>query len=178
VEYPFFPGVAGPILRPDADLDPLTQVGNRRAFDTVLKEAVRQTLSRHEPLSALSLDLDRFGMVNHTHGHAAADQALCEFARLVRVTLADRGFVARTTGDGFTVLLPNTGADAGFGVGEQLRRAVEQWPGIGDQSGGVIKLTVSVGVAEYATSQPDHIRDVAEDALRRAKAAGRNRVSF
>ncbi|MDY3556168.1 diguanylate cyclase [Gemmata sp. JC717] len=175
VEYPLLPGVTGSALR-RGDLDPLTGVGNRGAFDTVLAEVLRRRTDGTFPLSALSLDLDRFGAVNSTHGHTAADRALAGFARLVWATLGDRGFVARTTGDGFTVLLPHFGADKAFGVGEELRRVVERRHGAG--GGGAVTLTVSVGVAEYASDQNYALRDVAEEAVRRAKAAGRNRVSF
>lgn len=110
-------------------IDPLTGAGNRRAFEVALTEGVERAVSTTSPLSVLDLDFDHFKRLNCDFGMSTGGRVLAEVARLLRDTLCDRGFLARTTGDGFTAVLPDTDLTTALETGERLRRAVAKWRG-------------------------------------------------
>ncbi|MFC0528217.1 GGDEF domain-containing protein [Phytohabitans kaempferiae] len=154
--------------------DPLTGLWNYR----YLKESVRREVERASRfgrmLAVLALDLDRFKEVNDTHGHAAGDAVLTEFARRVRAEVREVDLAFRQGGEEFVVLLPETDAHGGTIVAQRLGAAVRGTPiPYGD---GSIAVSVSIGIAVY----PDHgvtgaqVLDAADDALYAAKAAGRD----
>ncbi|MFC7545145.1 diguanylate cyclase [Plantactinospora sp. GCM10030261] len=160
--------------------DPLTGLWNYR----YLKESIRREVERASRfgrmLSVLVLDLDRFKDVNDTHGHAAGDAVLVEFARRVRGVVREVDLTFRQGGEEFVVLLPETDARGAVRVAERLGAAVRDTPITAPRAGAAgpvaIPITVSIGIAVY----PDHattgqrVLDAADDALYAAKAAGRD----
>ncbi|WP_199562433.1 diguanylate cyclase, partial [Micromonospora deserti] len=159
--------------------DPLTGLWNYR----YLRESIRREVERANRfgrmLSVLALDLDRFKEVNDTHGHAAGDAVLAEFARRVRGEIREVDLAFRQGGEEFVVLLPETDARGATIVAERLGAAVRGTPITVDGHGDApvpVPVTVSIGIAVY----PDHagtgqqVLDAADDALYAAKAAGRD----
>ena len=121
-------------------------------------------------------DLDFFKTVNDALGHAGGDKVLVTFARLLAENSEDGRIVGRIGGEEFAIALPEHEPDAALVVSEQLRRAIETMPL--QLTGGPCTVTVSVGVAAWRPSMrktADLLR-AADDALYRAKQAGRNRV--
>ncbi|MEH1015544.1 diguanylate cyclase [Micromonospora sp. CPCC 206060] len=166
--------------------DPLTGLWNYR----YLKESMRREVERANRfgrmLSVLALDLDRFKEVNDTHGHAAGDAVLAEFAGRLRAEIREVDLAFRSGGEEFVVLLPETDARGATIVAERLGAAiratpvtVHPHPGTPVGPGPVevaIAVTVSIGIAVF----PDHaatgqqVLDAADDALYAAKAGGRD----
>ena len=154
-----------------ARIDPLTGLINRRAF----LERCTQERSRVErnpgPLSLALLDLDRFKEVNDKFGHPAGDQALREFAKALVRTMRSTDALARTGGEEFAILMPQTDGKSAMEIAERIRAEVAT---ITLPKG---RLTTSIGVAVsdgVETFESWYRR--ADQALYRAKNGGRNRV--
>ncbi len=158
--------------------DSLTGLFNHRHTMELLGREVERAGRYPGGVSALMLDIDHFKKVNDEHGHLAGDAVLREVARLLRETLRTVDSVGRYGGEEFLVLLPQTPPDEARRTGERMRQQVEDHVfrvGKGD-----LRVTVSVGVASWgsggAKSAEALIRE-ADQALYRAKEAGRNRVA-
>lgn len=166
-----------------ARLDGLTQLANRRTFDTQLAQEVRVARATETPCSLLLLDLDRFKSVNDTHGHQGGDKALQTVSQVLRDQLAkmrsgDRALAARYGGEEIAVILPGIGMEGATRIAESIRAAVEARPV--EHDGTVFYITTSVGVSttpQHAQNQEELIA-AADVALYQAKAMGRNRVCF
>ena len=161
-----------------AEHDALTGLANRRALETRLKAAVEGSRQDESGLAVMYLDLDRFKLVNDTHGHAVGDALLMQVAQRMHDCLRHGDLVARLGGDEFAVVL-HTGAsrDVARGFAERLKTDVSAPYDIG---GVTCRIGVSVGVALHPTDG-DSIAALlrsADSALYRAKAAGRNAICF
>ena len=128
-----------------------------------------------QPLTMIMLDLDHFKTINDTHGHAVGDRVLKEAAQASVGALREIDLVARSGGEEFAILLPQTPLVRGLEVAERLRQAIARIH-VPEAPAGV---TASLGVAEYAPGDAsiDQLMARADRALYRAKAEGRNRVS-
>jgi diguanylate cyclase (GGDEF)-like protein len=161
-------------LRELATRDPLTDAINRRHF---FELELQRSHRYKRPLSLAMIDADHFKKVNDLHGHLSGDQVLRTIVELCRSSLRKSDLLARYGGEEFVVLLPETTIATARGVVERLRRAV------GDQvllgNGGEIRFTVSAGVVSLRHGSEETLEGLlrrADEALYRAKAAGRNRV--
>jgi len=155
--------------------DPLTGIGNRRYMAERLREEVERARRVGTDFSLAMLDIDRFKQVNDTLGHDVGDAVLCAVAEAVRATLRDYDIFARWGGEEFLIALPESGIDAATSVCERVRAAVAALR-VG-QGEGVISVTVSLGLTEYRPGETTaDTLNRADAALRRAKAAGRNRI--
>ena len=162
--------------------DGLTDLTNRRTFDTLLAgevERVRLHLSRE--CSLLMLDLDRFKLINDTHGHPAGDEVLRVVAQLLREHVGrmregEQSVLARYGGEELAVLLPGVGLAGALRLAEELRAAIEAR--VIPFQGKLLGVTISIGAA----CCPDHSQSAAslvsaaDNALYRAKSSGRNCV--
>lgn len=155
-----------------ASHDALTGIGNRHALDSGLADAVARKKRYDERCSLIIFDIDRFKEINDSMGHMHADGVIVELARLMadRVRAVDR--VYRFGGEEFVLILPHTSAQLSWQLAEALRMDVEEHGFAGNTH-----IAVSAGVAELAGDEgaEDWLRR-ADDALIRAKRAGRNRV--
>jgi two-component system cell cycle response regulator len=126
----------------------------------------------------LVLDVDRFKVVNDTWGHDAGDEVLREFADRVRACTRGIDLVARMGGEEVVVVLPDTSLDAACAVAERIRERVEAEPFSIHRNTRSITVTVSIGVASRRAGDASaaEMMKRADDALYRAKDAGRNRV--
>ncbi|MBY6186938.1 diguanylate cyclase [Marinobacter hydrocarbonoclasticus] len=159
--------------------DSLTEVGNRRQFDHWLRSEWDAGRRSGRPLTLMLVDVDHFKAYNDNYGHRAGDRALRRIAQTLKERLhRPRDLVARYGGEEFAVLLPETADNVPL-LAQALCDAISGL-GIRHEHGGEIGVvTVSIGVATLvpATEQtPEHIVELSDQALYRAKAEGRNRV--
>lgn len=162
-------------MHEDARHDVLTGVGNRlRLVEDLRVLSGRMERYGHGSCVAL-LDVDHFKAYNDTAGHLAGDDVLRAVAGALRATIRSGDTLYRYGGEEFLVLLPEQTLERAALAAERLRAAVEAL-GIAHPNGGVV--TVSVGVAQptECTGAPEALLELADQALYRAKEAGRNRV--
>jgi diguanylate cyclase (GGDEF)-like protein len=155
--------------------DSLTGVANRRAFFDRGGPLLDWSLADRRPAALLLFDLDRFKEVNDTAGHQAGDQVLQAFCDLVAASIRPGDLFGRLGGEEFACLLANASMAQALHTAERLRRefAATRLPGLD------VNATVSVGVAmasEAGRNLPALLA-IADRALYRAKADGRNRVA-
>jgi diguanylate cyclase (GGDEF)-like protein len=163
-------------LRGQANTDARTGLTNNRSFDETAERILANRGAR-DPVSILMLDLDHFKDFNDRFGHPAGDEALRAFAHLLTSCIRDEDVAARYGGEEFAVCLPGTNAAAAAAVAERIRERTETTiiplsPGLTGH------ITVSIGIA---TAPADGVQllallKAADEALYRAKLAGRNRV--
>jgi len=164
-------------LREQAMRDALTGLLNRRAtLDLFLAEMSRARREK-TPLSLMMLDIDHFKPVNDRFGHLMGDEVLCDVARRLRVSARNYDLVGRFGGEEFLIVAPRCRPTDALIQAERLREAVCSHPiTLKDTS---LAVTISVGVA--TALEPDQLDmeallNTADQALYRAKEAGRNRV--
>lgn len=155
-----------------ARTDPLTQLKNRLALDQEADEQLAAARRSGRQVTIVIGDLDHFKAVNDQLGHRAGDRSLVRVARILASHRRAGDIVARTGGEEFTLLLPNTSEHDAFLAAERMRTAVE-----GEFASDPVPLTFSFGVASF----PDHggsadaVIESADQALYAAKTLGRNR---
>jgi len=157
-----------------AATDPLTGLPNRRYFDEFSSLLTGRRRSG-DAVAVLMIDIDKFKGLNDTYGHPTGDQVLKSVATAITAAVREQDVPARIGGEEFAVLLRNPGPEVAIEVGERVRAAVRD---LDLRSIGVPGVSVSVGVAN-ATNADEPIRallDRADQALLRAKRAGRDRV--
>ena len=160
--------------------DPLTGLGNRVLLQQKLCEATNPATNPDDPdepieTSVLLIDLDGFKVINDTYGHAAGDDALRVIsARLAAITRR-QDTLARTGGDEFVVICPQTTASEAVQIGERIVRAARHPL---STEGMVVLIGASVGVAHHLgrTSDPGWLLIEADHAMYAAKREGRGRV--
>lgn len=166
------------IARRESEIDPLTKLYNRKAFDDYVTHTVELTRAFGHEASLLFVDADHFKTVNDVHGHTTGDDLLKKLAdRVARLFLRKSDFVARYGGDELAVVLRETPARDALALAERLVKASQA---IELERGGVrIPVTVSVGVAPARLD--DDVKswlDRADRALYAAKQAGRDRATL
>lgn len=145
-------------------LDGLTGLANRRSAEDVLRAEIARATRLGGDVAVVMADLDGFKDVNDRHGHPGGDAVLREFARRLRGVVREIDVCARWGGEEFCLVLPGTDADGAEHVAERAREALERRP-VSLDDGTRVAVTASFGVA------------AADDALYRAKRAGKNRVA-
>ena len=155
--------------------DQLTGSLNRRGLDEVLEREVSRSERRKAPLCIAMLDLDDFKKLNDTHGHTAGDHALIHLVKVVKDTLRAMDVIARFGGEEFMVVLPETPLeDAVQTVTRVQRELTKQIFMYNNQK---LLITFSAGVALHAHGESqESIIQRADEALYKAKKAGKNRV--
>ena len=163
-------------LRGQANTDGRTGLTNSRAFDEAL-ERVLANRAGSDSVAVLMLDLDHFKEFNDRYGHPAGDEALRVFANLLGSSVRDGDVVARYGGEEFAIYLPGLSAGGAVEVAERIRERTESsiiplGPGLTGH------VTVSIGIAAAPGDGADRmiLLKAADEALYRAKLAGRNRV--
>lgn len=161
-----------------ASTDARTGLANTRAFDQLLEDALSARRD-DETVAVLMLDLDHFKDFNDRYGHPSGDEALRTFADILRSCLRDGDIAARYGGEEFAVVLLGVDEGTAITVAERIRSRTESTlislaPGITD------RISVSIGIASAPQQAHDRITllRLADEALYRAKQAGRNRVEY
>ncbi|WP_323150470.1 diguanylate cyclase [Pseudomonas glycinae] len=163
--------------RQKALIDPLTGLPNRAAWTERLEQEIAQWQQHGNTLSLAMLDLDHFKRINDNYGHLAGDKVLKIIATVLRKRMRGNDFIARFGGEEFVLLLPATSPAVGAKLLETLRAAIEACPF--HFKGERVTITVSMGLATFrAGEHSDLVLKRADQALYRAKNAGRNRVEL
>jgi diguanylate cyclase (GGDEF)-like protein len=157
-----------------ASTDALTGLPNRRYFDEFCGLLARRRRSG-DAVGVLMIDIDKFKVLNDTHGHATGDEVLRAVGAAIVSAVREDDVPARYGGEEFVVLLRNPSPEVALDIGERVRASVA---GLELRRFGVDRVSVSVGVA-VAREADQSITDLvaqADRALFRAKRAGRDRV--
>jgi diguanylate cyclase (GGDEF)-like protein len=163
-------------------LDPLTNLPNRRSFDSFLNANISASHLNNSSLALALIDIDRFKHVNDSLGHAYGDACLREVAAILRADLRpNRDFVARLGGEEFALILPGTNAEQARQLCEVLREAVTCARIPTNDSRAAMPISISLGIAIWepiagAEGDADRLLQLADDCLYEAKRQGRNRV--
>ncbi|OKH18923.1 diguanylate cyclase domain-containing protein [[Limnothrix rosea] IAM M-220] len=174
---------ANSALKRLADLDGLTQIANRRRFDTYLKYHLAEARKKGKYLSMFLCDVDHFKAYNDYYGHVAGDNCLVKLANIFRQTLTDStDFVARYGGEEFAIILPGRSPDAAALKIQQVWQAIQEAAIPHARSQTADHVTVSFGgyivMPESSVTTPRQLIGKADEALYRAKYQGRNQVVF
>ena len=164
------------IVQRQAMTDDLTGLVNRRRFISALEAELERSASLGGPLSVILVDLDDFKLINDHFGHHAGDRVLRAFAALLEAHIRDVDVAGRLGGEEFALLLPEADLSGAAATAERLRRALDNGP-IAHADAHEFNVTASFGVTQFALGQSaDELLRIADAALYRAKAEGKNRV--
>jgi diguanylate cyclase (GGDEF)-like protein len=155
--------------------DGLTKVHNHRFFQDHLSREIKRVMRTGEPLSILLIDIDDFKSFNDRHGHASGDEILVGLARIMNESIRDSDLLARYGGEEFAVLTSGTDQIGAYKLAEKIRTSIAEASFVIDESMRPVRLTVSVGVAQFAGDRKTFFIG-ADQALYRAKAQGKNCV--
>lgn len=154
--------------------DPLTGISNRRSISNHLNEAQHNMYD----YALVLLDLDHFKRINDQYGHEIGDQVLQRVAKILKMGLREHDTVGRFGGEEFILILRGNHLQRTIDIAERCRREIAQHS-IELSDGRFIQITASFGIA---LSHPDRTKEeiirLADEALYRAKADGRNVVRF
>jgi diguanylate cyclase len=166
------------VVRTESLTDPLTQLANRKFFDTTLEQAIADARSNNEPLSLLMTDIDHFKNFNDSFGHLTGDQVLRLVAMSVKQNVKGQDIAARYGGEEFAIVLPNTVLRSAITVADHIRRAVMTKELMKRSTGEHLgRVTISVGVATWRKNDtPQMLIERTDSCLYAAKRHGRNRV--
>ena len=156
--------------------DPLTRLLNRRGLEDALRISIAHA-SRHDlPTAAIVVDIDHFKQVNDSFGHETGDQVIRLVAAMIEKMCRSSDVVARTGGEEFLIILPDTDQASARVLAERICAAVGERPLIIDQQR--IPVTISLGVAAtFGDVDLDELTQEADQAMYLAKRSGRNRVA-
>jgi len=162
-----------------SNTDHLTGLFNRRYLMEALEKEFQRSLRKGGNLSLIILDIDHFKQVNDTYGHLQGDVVLNKVALQLQKELRSYDIAARYGGEEFVALLPDAMLKEALFVAERVRQSIQ-----GSKFNGALaplSITVSMGIATLPTpdgTTVDTFIKMADDALYRAKANGRNRVEY
>jgi diguanylate cyclase (GGDEF)-like protein len=157
--------------------DDLTHLYNSRYLNLVLRRETKRASRSGRPLSLLFIDLDGFKGVNDVHGHLCGSRALVEAAAVIRGSARETDVVARFGGDEFALILPDTGGEGAFAVGERIRERIASHRFLtGDKLD--VHLTASVGVATLpdVAASAEELIHAADKAMYQVKDSGKNGI--
>jgi diguanylate cyclase (GGDEF)-like protein len=164
------------LVQRQAITDDLTGLVNRRRFLAVLELEVERSAQLGSGIGVVLIDLDDFKGVNDRFGHHSGDRVLAAFGSLLQEHVRDVDLAARLGGEEFALLLPEVEGRDVVSVAERLRRSLSDRP-IASVEGNALSSTASFGVAQYRQGDTgEDLLRLADDALYRAKAEGKNRV--
>ena len=162
--------------RRDAEIDHLTGLPNRRAFEAVLQREVREAQKEIDNLSVAICDIDHFKRVNDTHGHDTGDRVIQAVAQVLARISNDKCHVARHGGEEFVLLFRGKSVTEAAAILDEARESLAGRNLVNRQTDEPIgKVTFSGGVANvFAHADPREALRAADEALYRAKSDGRN----
>jgi diguanylate cyclase (GGDEF)-like protein len=164
-------------LLTSANTDSLTGLYNRRHFMEQAHLALARARRTHRPMTLAIADLDHFKSVNDTLGHAAGDLVLKAVAQRIRQTLRETDIYCRYGGEEFAFVFPDTALPEAGLLANRLRESIaaDAIP-VGD--GQTVPISLSLGLIEVNELALDLALNQADQAMYRAKVAGRNRIEF
>jgi diguanylate cyclase (GGDEF)-like protein len=159
------------------NVDDLSGLLVRRKFDADLNAAIDAARARQVPIGLLMMDLDGIKKINDTHGHLFGAYVIGESGRVIGKVLEERGFASRFGGDEYVAALPGLDVEASRALGEEIRVAIAEHRF--ERESVPLRPGISIGVASYPESadSAESLFQRADEALYRAKRAGKNQVS-
>ncbi|QID17338.1 diguanylate cyclase [Nitrogeniibacter mangrovi] len=155
--------------------DPLTGTLNRKGLDEALKRELSRAQRRSSSLCLGLLDVDNFKRINDTHGHHAGDAALLHLTEVIKENLRPQDSLGRYGGEEFLIVFPDTDVEHAVTAMQRLQRALTTRYFL--TGGQKLLITFSAGVARIEPDEaPEAAIDRADQAMYRAKRAGKNRV--
>jgi len=130
-----------------AYFDFLTGIGNRHYFEKIIHQEIKRHQRLGSKFSFIMLDIDHFKEINDRFGHSPGDLILKQVADILKSSIREIDHVIRYGGEEFLILLPHTKKDQAYILAERLRKRIEGYNFKIDNR--IIKVTVSMGVAEY-----------------------------
>jgi diguanylate cyclase (GGDEF)-like protein len=155
-----------------AYFDALTGLSNRRFLYEQGNELFKSAQDGNQVLAVAILDIDHFKQINDNFGHQSGDIVLQALAATMKETLSEHGYVYRTGGEEFTILLPGASQESAASLLNTMRQEIESEAVTTDQ--GDISYTISLGLTTLLSDTLDHTLTRADEHLYRAKNAGRN----
>lgn len=162
----------------NASTDALTGLSNRHEMEESFPREVQRCVNDNKPVSLIMIDVDYFKSFNDKFGHVAGDRALSAVGHILRKQFRPRDLLVRYGGDEFAVLLPGVSVDEAVSIADRVRDAVSGSTKSSSDSLIQIPVNISMGVAEIGRNGSfESLLRSADEALYRAKAAGRDTVS-
>ena len=176
-------------LRRHAWTDELTGAGNRRAFETMLRDTMARALEERRTISLMCLDIDNFKRYNDDYGHHAGDEVLRETAELLRTCVRAGDHVFRIGGDEFVVVFCDTSAPRKGGgaapesvesIVRRFQRAIADLslPSLGREGPGTVSVSAGVAVFPWEGHDPQSLLRRADERSLESKRNGKNRITF
>lgn len=151
--------------------DTLTKIYNRYFFNDALKNEIHRASRYGASFSLCMFDIDHFKYVNDIFGHDAGDKVLVSTVNVVKKCLRESDIFARTGGEEFMIILPETGIEFAREIAERIRKSVKEHNDV------VCQVTISIGLVSHRLEEDvEEILKRVDIALYRAKDEGRNRV--
>ncbi|MCO4784880.1 EAL domain-containing protein [Marinomonas atlantica] len=161
-----------------ANQDPLTDLGNRRAFKARLQQMSQVAKRQNEPFALMYLDLDHFKDVNDLYGHQWGDHLLREVSKRLKSCMLEGCELARIGGDEFTILIPSyITKDNLETLAKVILKAISM-PYILYEDEVYISASIGITVAPEDSTKPESLLQFADEAMYAAKESGRNRCRF
>jgi diguanylate cyclase (GGDEF)-like protein len=157
--------------------DPMTGLSNRRHFIPILHNEIIRGHRFNHAVSLMVLDIDHFKAINDAHGHPTGDLVICTLAEICQKTARKLDVISRLGGEEFAILVINAPLQNALIAAERIRAAVANTR-LTSFDGFEFSFTVSIGVAEQPKDDysEEHLISLADNALYKAKEAGRNCV--
>lgn len=157
--------------------DPLTELFNRRRFETIFKKELRERKRYKQDIACMMIDVDHFKRINDLYGHEAGDSVLKDIAQILRRSMREVDTVARWGGEEFILVMPQTNRDRALEPATRVLHAVSErrFEQVPDE-----RITISIGIAcaRGETDTVERIIGAADRALYEAKRKGRNRIEL
>jgi diguanylate cyclase (GGDEF)-like protein len=159
--------------------DPLTGLFNRRYLAESLGREMARSKRRNQSLTVMTMDLDHFKAFNDSFGHAAGDAVLVAFSRLLHNNFRSEDIACRLGGEEFVMIMPEMDRTVAARRAQEMLEATAAIRLV-HEGQALPPITVSIGLAVFPEhgEQPDALMQLADQALYRAKAQGRNRMCF
>lgn len=165
-----------------SNLDPLTNIANRRRFEDVMSIEWQQTIFKHQSIAIIMIDIDYFKQYNDLYGHQAGDDCLQIVANAMSELICnDADLLARYGGEEFIIILPDTEIKQAINIAQLVHAQVNQLKLPHEKSSVSDHVTISLGVASMKPKDPEKYKKLIELAdlmLYRAKKEGRNRLIY
>mgnify|MGYP000391397546 CR=1 FL=1 len=159
-----------------ANLDPLTDLCNRRAFYKVALQYFQQNHQQPVPISIIMFDLDNFKPINDTYGHKVGDEVLKSVSEALKNQARKVDLIARWGGEEFIALLPETDLQTACAIAERYKLAINSLVITQDDIG--ISASIGVAASDTQSESVEQIISLADDKLYQAKAQGKNCIVF
>ena len=157
-----------------AATDKLTGIYNRRAFDIIIDQTLKDIQRKEAPLSVILFDIDDFKRINDTHGHLSGDSVIQKTVQTATRAIRSNDILCRWGGEEFLILLKGCRLGDAMKTAEKLRAAVASQSVVHQEQ--QIRVTISAGVTEHAPSDTrERLLKRADKALYLAKSNGKNR---